>query len=202
MFGHQDDQVTTDPLTDNSSPAQPANDNSFVVGDNGSHSDSPTSLTEPSTEHQSDLPVPTTSDTPSLPEEPQTSDNDNDNVTTNPNHDLIIPTSDDTSADPVSAPDDVTPKVNEPDSDSSTNDLLDVKKKALQELTPLVSHLEQPPEEQFRTMMMMIQASDNQSLIESAYEAAHKITDEKARAQALLDVVNEINYFTQNPSTE
>ena len=51
-------------------------------------------------------------------------------------------------------------------------------------------------------MMMMIQASDNQSLIESAYEAAHKITDEKARAQALLDVVNEINYFTQNPSTE
>ena len=45
--------------------------------------------------------------------------------------------------------------------------------------------------------MMMIQASDDQSLIQDAYEAARRITDESKRAQALLDVVNEINYFTQ-----
>jgi hypothetical protein len=45
----------------------------------------------------------------------------------------------------------------------------------------------------------MIQASDNESLIKTAYEAAQQITDEKVRAQALLDVVNEINYFTQHP---
>jgi hypothetical protein len=45
--------------------------------------------------------------------------------------------------------------------------------------------------------MMMIQASDDQSLLSEAYEAAEKISDEKDRAQALLDVVNEINYFTQ-----
>jgi hypothetical protein len=45
--------------------------------------------------------------------------------------------------------------------------------------------------------MMMIQASDDQSLIRTAFEAAQKISDEKARAQALLDIVNEINYFTQ-----
>lgn len=79
----------------------------------------------------------------------------------------------------------------------AVDDLLEIKQNALQELNPLVKHLDQSPEENFKTTMMMIQASDDQSLIKPAYEAAKKITNEKARAQALLDVVNEINYFTQ-----
>ena len=77
------------------------------------------------------------------------------------------------------------------------NDLLNVKQQALQQLTPLVSHLDQTPEEKFRTTMMLIQASDDQNLVATAFEAAKAITDDKARAQALLDIVNEINYFTQ-----
>lgn len=80
---------------------------------------------------------------------------------------------------------------------SSHDDLLSIKQTALQQLSPLVGHLEQTPEEKFRTTMMMIQASDDQSLIQTAYEAAQAITDEKVKAQALLDVINEINYFTQ-----
>jgi hypothetical protein len=48
--------------------------------------------------------------------------------------------------------------------------------------------------------MMLIQATDNPALVKEAYEAANQITDEKTRAQALLDVVNEINYFTQHGS--
>ena len=44
--------------------------------------------------------------------------------------------------------------------------------------------------------MMMLQATDNQALVQQAYDAANAIEDKKARAQALLDVVNEINYFT------
>lgn len=79
-----------------------------------------------------------------------------------------------------------------------TDDLLDIKQEALQALTPLVGHLDQSPEEKFRTTMMMIQASDNHSLIKVAYEAAQQIPNDKERAQALLDIVNEINYFTQN----
>lgn len=79
----------------------------------------------------------------------------------------------------------------------STDELLDIKQDALQALSPLIGHLDQSPEEKFRTTMMMIQASDDQSLIKEAYSAAKRIRDEKARAQALLDVVNEINYFTQ-----
>lgn len=77
------------------------------------------------------------------------------------------------------------------------DDLLNLKQQALQQLSPLVGHLDQTPEEKFRTTMMMIQANDDQSLIKNAYDSAQQITDEKARAQALLDIVNEINYFTQ-----
>lgn len=79
------------------------------------------------------------------------------------------------------------------------NDLLDIKQQALQQLSPLVGHLNQSPEEKFRTTMMMIQASDDQALLKTAYEAAQSISDEKTRAQALLDIINEINYFTQQP---
>lgn len=77
-------------------------------------------------------------------------------------------------------------------------ELISIKQEALQSLKPLVSHLDesQSAEERFRTRMMMIQASDDQSLIPEAYEAAKAIEDDKVRAQALLDVVNEINYFT------
>lgn len=76
------------------------------------------------------------------------------------------------------------------------DDLLAIKQDALNALSPLVGQLKQSPEEKFRTTMMMIQASDDRSLVRVAYEAAQAIPDEKARAQALLDVVNEINYFT------
>src|SRR6266478_666983 len=70
--------------------------------------------------------------------------------------------------------------------------LVSLKEQALNSLSPLVGHLDQTPEEKFKTTMMLIQASDNSSLIKEAYEAANKISDEKIRAQALLDVVNEI----------
>lgn len=87
-------------------------------------------------------------------------------------------------------PEKPTPKSQSPD------DLLKIKEQALQNLAPLVNHLGQTPEEKFRTTMMLIQASDNPELLGEANDAANKIADEKARAQALLDVVNEINYFT------
>lgn len=79
--------------------------------------------------------------------------------------------------------------------------LVILKEQALNNLAPLVNHLEQTPEEKFKTTMMLIQASDNSGLVKEAYEAANQITDEKIRAQALLDVINEINYFTQKEAT-
>jgi hypothetical protein len=114
------------------------------------------------------------------------------------------PATDDTPADAAV----VAPTVDLPAAPSATpasaptldgdDDLLDIKQQALQQLTPLVGHLDQTPEEKFRTTMMMIQAADNQALLKDAYTAAQAIPDEKVRAQALLDVINEINYFTQS----
>jgi hypothetical protein len=97
---------------------------------------------------------------------------------------------------PAPAAQDSAPQTDNPPSGS--NDLLGLKGQALGSLQPLVGHLDQSPEEKFKTTMMLIQATDNPSLVKQAYEAANQIPDEKARAQALLDVVNEINYFTQN----
>ena len=94
-------------------------------------------------------------------------------------------------------PDQLWPNPTAPTNGPSTNELGDLKQQALSQLAPLVGHLDQTPEEKFRTTMMMIQAADDQTLIKAAYDAAQAITDEKTKAQALLDVINEINYFSQ-----
>jgi hypothetical protein len=113
-----------------------------------------------------------------------------DNQTPAPSGDTPLPT----------PPSDSAPTAPEPAASTAggNDDLLNIKQEALKQLSPLVGHLDQSPEEKFRTTMMMIQASDDQNLVKAAYEAAQAITDEKARAQALLDIINEINYFTQN----
>lgn len=85
---------------------------------------------------------------------------------------------------------------------SNADDLLSIKQQALSQLGPLVGQLEQDPEEKFRTTMMLIQSTDNPALLKDAYDAAQAISDEKVRAQALLDIVNEINYFTQQSSAQ
>ncbi len=113
------------------------------------------------------------------------------------------PAADDTPTD--TSTDDSTPATDTP-APSTTKpfdaDLLSLKQQALSQLEPLVDKLDQTPEEKFRTTMMLIQGADNQALIKTAYEAAQQITDEKAKAQALLDVVNEINYFAQKSKTD
>ncbi len=68
-------------------------------------------------------------------------------------------------------------------SGDDNSDLGKIKQKALEELSPLVHKLDQSPEEKYKTIMMMIQASDNQDLLTEAYEAAQKISDEKAKAE-------------------
>jgi hypothetical protein len=75
--------------------------------------------------------------------------------------------------------------------------LADMKQDALTHLEPLTDHLGGTPEETFRATMMMIQANDNHTLLEKALEAAKNIEDDKTRAQAMLDIINEINYFSQ-----
>lgn len=79
------------------------------------------------------------------------------------------------------------------------DELADVKKQALEQLAPLVTKLDLPPQEKFDTLMSIIRAGDDKSLIKPAFDAAQAITDEDKKAQALLDVVNEVNYLTHGP---
>ncbi len=91
-----------------------------------------------------------------------------------------------------------TPAVSDTTAQPPTDDLLAIKQQALEQLSPMVDQLDQEPTDKFKTLMMMIQATDDHTKLAEAFTIAKQITDDKARAQALLDVINEINYFTQN----
>jgi hypothetical protein len=162
---------TSLPQVDTSTSAPSYDSNGFLTTD-------PAAATAPvpaTTESVAPAATPATSDVPGAPQ-------------------LSTPVVDSTPVADVAT----TPAPPAPAAVGASDDLLDIKQQALQQLSPLVGHLDQTPEEKFRTTMMMIQAADDQSLIQQAYEAAQAIPDEKTKAQALLDIVNEINYFTQS----
>lgn len=71
-----------------------------------------------------------------------------------------------------------------------------IKKDALNELRPLVDKLDVTPEEKFDTYLLLLRSTDDTALIGPAHDAAKAITDEARRAQALLDVIKEIDYLT------
>lgn len=176
MFGSQNDQQKQD---DNQIPAQAIDD---VVNDEAGTQPAATPDT-PAWQH------------PGAPLDVDAADHDTANT--------VAPTTPSASVTPPSATLSVPGLAAASAGDDSGNDgvaneLIDIKQQALTQLSPLVGHLDQTPEEKFRTTMMMIQASDDQTLVKGAYEAAQKIEDEKTRAQALLDIINEINYFTQH----
>jgi hypothetical protein len=102
-------------------------------------------------------------------------------------------------APPVPAPEPTTPTMSTlpPAVPVGVGGLDDLKKTALEELRPLVGKLNLSPEEKFDTLLLIIRSTDDQSLLEPAHEAARAITDENKRAQALLDVIKEIDYFSQ-----
>jgi hypothetical protein len=85
-----------------------------------------------------------------------------------------------------------------PSSAPSTGDgeLDGLKASALEELRPLVGKLNLPAEERFDTLLLIIRSTDDQSLLAQAHDAAKEITDDGRRAQALLDVIKEIDYFS------
>ena len=109
---------------------------------------------------------------------------------------------------PTATPDPVTPApTSTPDpapTPDPTSDLDAIKKDALGELRPLIDHVDLPPEEKFDTYLMLIRSTDDTSLIGPAHTAAQAITDEKRRAEALLDIIKEIDYLSranQTPTT-
>lgn len=78
----------------------------------------------------------------------------------------------------------------------SSSDLDSIKQEALGELRPLVDKLDVSPEEKFDTYLLLLRSTDDQALIAPAHEAAKNITDEARRAQALLDIIKEIDFLS------
>lgn len=78
---------------------------------------------------------------------------------------------------------------------SGISNLDDIKRQALTELRPLVDKLNLAPEDKFDTLLLLIRTTDDSSLIPQAHEAAKAISDDARRAQALLDVIKEIDFF-------
>lgn len=84
----------------------------------------------------------------------------------------------------------------------ATDSLVDIKKDAMTELRPLVDKLDLVPEEKFEIYLLLLRGTDDQTLLAPAHEAARNISDEKERAQALLDIIKEIDYFSAPQETE
>lgn len=76
------------------------------------------------------------------------------------------------------------------------DELASVKQDAIVELRPLVDKLNLAPEEKFDTLLLLIRSTDDKSLIGPAHEAAKAITDETKKAQALLDIIKEIDFLS------
>ena len=101
---------------------------------------------------------------------------------------------------PVAAPvaDEPTPTQDTPaaaPAPAQDGDLDSIKKDALDALRPLVDKLTVPADEKFDTYLLLLRSTDDKTLIAPAHAAAKDIPDEARRAQALLDVIKEIDYL-------
>ena len=74
-------------------------------------------------------------------------------------------------------------------------DLDMIKNHALEDLRPLVEKLTVSNEEKFDIYLLLLRSSDDNTLVEPAYNAARSIEDETKRANALLDIIKEVDYF-------
>lgn len=79
----------------------------------------------------------------------------------------------------------------------ANSNLDSIKQDALLELRPLVEKLNLSPNDKFDTLLLLIRSTDDSSLLPAAHAAAKQIPDETRRAQALLDVIKEIDFFKQ-----
>ena len=72
-------------------------------------------------------------------------------------------------------------------------DLDRVKTSALSDLRPIIEKVDIPVEKKFAVYKAIIETTNDKSCIEAAYNAAKGIQDDKARAEALLFVVESID---------
>lgn len=75
--------------------------------------------------------------------------------------------------------------------------LEDIKSQALNELRPLIDRVDLPAEERFDAYLMLLRSTDDSTLVAPAHAAAQDISDEKRKAEALLEIIKEIDYLSR-----
>ncbi len=81
---------------------------------------------------------------------------------------------------------------------SSTDANLDsIKSQALTELRPLIDRVDLPAEDRFDAYLMLLRSTDDSTLVAPAHTAAQAISDEKRKAEALLEIIKEIDYLSR-----
>lgn len=91
---------------------------------------------------------------------------------------------------------------NKPFVSETHSDLESIKNDALLMLRPLLDKVSTTPEEKFDIYLLLLRSTDDKSLIDPAYKCAQNISDESRRAQALLDIVREIDFLSAPAKTE
>jgi hypothetical protein len=86
-----------------------------------------------------------------------------------------------------------------PAQSNSDRQLEKVKKRALTALVPLISSMDVDPQRKFDICMNAVRFSNNKELVTVALDAALAIEEKGAKAEALVDILNEINYL-QRPA--
>lgn len=85
-----------------------------------------------------------------------------------------------------------TTKTNKP----NTNNLTQVKAKALKALVPLIEEVRNvSPERKFDICLSAIRLTDSSELAQAALDAALAIEENGTKAEALVELINEINYL-------
>jgi hypothetical protein len=79
----------------------------------------------------------------------------------------------------------------------SSDALGSIRNEAIKALSPLIDEIDAPPERKFELMMTAIRVNFDSTTLQKALEAAKKIEDKTARAEALIDVINETNFQEQ-----
>ena len=78
------------------------------------------------------------------------------------------------------------------------NARLSIKKQAIDALVPLLDNLQEAPERKFEMIMTAVRSSDDDNLLRKALDVANLIEDPTAKAEALIDVLNEASFQEQD----
>jgi uncharacterized protein YfaQ (DUF2300 family) len=82
----------------------------------------------------------------------------------------------------------------EPAQASDNSALEKIRQDAVKELLPLLDQIGSTPERKFELTMSALRVNFNETLLNKGLEAAKAIEDPQAKAEALIDVINETNY--------